>query len=243
MAVSVFDLFSIGIGPSSSHTVGPMRAARMFARRLEREGLLPRWRGCGPSCSARWAPPATATAPPRRSCSGLRGRAPRPTWTSPRRRAGWPASRTAAGCACSARSTASHAIGFDQTGTWCCTGARRCRTTPTACAVRLSTRHGEPLREKTYYSVGGGFVVDEDAVGADRIVPDDTVLRYPFRTGAELLRLCRETGLSISGADAGERARLAHRGRGARRAAGDLAGDARVRRARHARPRASCPAG
>ena len=40
MAVSVFDLFSIGIGPSSSHTVGPMRAARMFARRLEREGLL-----------------------------------------------------------------------------------------------------------------------------------------------------------------------------------------------------------
>ena len=42
MAVSVFDLFSIGIGPSSSHTVGPMRAAQMFAKRLEREGLLPR---------------------------------------------------------------------------------------------------------------------------------------------------------------------------------------------------------
>ncbi|MDL2082308.1 serine dehydratase beta chain, partial [Streptomyces sp. GXMU-J15] len=41
MAISVFDLFSIGIGPSSSHTVGPMRAARMFARRLRNEGLLP----------------------------------------------------------------------------------------------------------------------------------------------------------------------------------------------------------
>ena len=40
MAISVFDLFSIGIGPSSSHTVGPMRAARMFARRLKSEGLL-----------------------------------------------------------------------------------------------------------------------------------------------------------------------------------------------------------
>ena len=40
MAVSVFDLFKIGIGPSSSHTVGPMRAARMFALRLEHEGLL-----------------------------------------------------------------------------------------------------------------------------------------------------------------------------------------------------------
>ena len=40
MAISVFDLFSIGIGPSSSHTVGPMRAARMFARRLRNQDLL-----------------------------------------------------------------------------------------------------------------------------------------------------------------------------------------------------------
>jgi len=42
MAVSVFDLFKIGIGPSSSHTVGPMRAARMFAERLQRGGVLNR---------------------------------------------------------------------------------------------------------------------------------------------------------------------------------------------------------
>jgi L-serine dehydratase len=57
---------------------------------------------------------------------------------------------------------------------------------------------GAVLLEKTYYSVGGGFVVDEDAVGEDRIKLDDTVLRHPFRTGDELLRLARETGLSIS---------------------------------------------
>src|SRR5207237_378826 len=42
MAVSVFDLFKIGIGPSSSHTVGPMRAARMFVTRLAHEGALAR---------------------------------------------------------------------------------------------------------------------------------------------------------------------------------------------------------
>ena len=42
MAISVFDLFSVGIGPSSSHTVGPMRAARMFAQRLKTEDLLTR---------------------------------------------------------------------------------------------------------------------------------------------------------------------------------------------------------
>ncbi|MCL7021084.1 TetR family transcriptional regulator, partial [Vibrio vulnificus] len=40
---------------------------------------------------------------------------------------------------------------------------------------------GSVLLEKTYYSVGGGFVVDEDAVGADRIKLDDTRLRHPFR--------------------------------------------------------------
>ena len=57
-------------------------------------------------------------------------------------------------------------------------------------------------------------------------MPDDTVLRYPFRTGAELLRLAEVTGRSVAGADAGERAGLAQRGRGAGRAAGDLAGDA-----------------
>ena len=42
MAVSTFDLFKIGIGPSSSHTVGPMRAARLFALRLQDAGLLAR---------------------------------------------------------------------------------------------------------------------------------------------------------------------------------------------------------
>lgn len=58
---------------------------------------------------------------------------------------------------------------------------------------------GALVLEKTYYSVGGGFVVDEDAVAGDNpIVPEDTVLKYPFRTGDELLRLAEDTGLSIS---------------------------------------------
>jgi L-serine dehydratase len=58
---------------------------------------------------------------------------------------------------------------------------------------------GSALRERTYYSVGGGFVVDEAAAGADRIKPDGTRLAYPFTTGAELLARCRESGLPISG--------------------------------------------
>jgi L-serine dehydratase len=54
------------------------------------------------------------------------------------------------------------------------------------------------LKESTYYSVGGGFVVDEHAAGADRIVEDETPVRYPFSSGAELLAVCRREGLRIS---------------------------------------------
>jgi L-serine dehydratase len=65
MAVSVFDLFKIGIGPSSSHTVGPMKAACSFARRLERQGLLEktgRVRVSLYGCTAPWRTRAGGTA-------------------------------------------------------------------------------------------------------------------------------------------------------------------------------------
>jgi L-serine dehydratase len=66
--------------------------------------------------------------------------------------------------------------------------------------MRFTAFAGEDvIRERTYYSVGGGFVVDETAAGADRIKQDDTVLPYPFTSGAQLLAQCAETGLSISG--------------------------------------------
>src|SRR5262245_38142905 len=57
---------------------------------------------------------------------------------------------------------------------------------------------GAILRQRTYYSVGGGFVVDQSAEGADRIRPDTTPVPHPFSTGTELLALARETGLRIS---------------------------------------------
>ena len=75
MAVSVFDLFKIGIGPSSSHTVGPMRAARLFALRLEARGPArarrPRF---GSSCTVHWALPERGTAPTRPCMLGLERR-------------------------------------------------------------------------------------------------------------------------------------------------------------------------
>jgi len=57
---------------------------------------------------------------------------------------------------------------------------------------------GEVLATAVYYSVGGGFVVDETAAEGNWLVPDATPQPYPFTTGAELLRLCAHNGLSIS---------------------------------------------
>jgi L-serine dehydratase len=63
MAISVFDLFKIGIGPSSSHTVGPMRAAALFVQGLRERGVLEQVRRVEVRCMARCRPPASATAP------------------------------------------------------------------------------------------------------------------------------------------------------------------------------------
>src|SRR4051794_16882182 len=57
---------------------------------------------------------------------------------------------------------------------------------------------GDEVSRREYYSVGGGFVLDEDEAGNPVIVEDSTPVQYPFRTGEELLARARETGLRIS---------------------------------------------
>ncbi len=69
---------------------------------------------------------------------------------------------------------------------------------PNGMVFRAFDGAGGLLAERTYYSVGGGFVVDEAATGADRVVQDDTPLPFPFTTGAQLLEHCAREGMSIS---------------------------------------------
>ncbi|MFH9862310.1 L-serine ammonia-lyase [Streptomyces sp. NPDC017202] len=193
MAISVFDLFSIGIGPSSSHTVGPMRAARMFARRLRNEGLL----GSVASVRAELYGSLGATGhghgTPKAVLLGLEGDSPR---TVDVETADARVERIKDSGRI--RLLGEHEIPFSFDDDLV---LHRRETLPYHANGMTLWAYGDggaELLSKTYYSVGGGFVVDEDAVGADRIKLDDTVLKYPFRTGDELLRLTRETGLSIS---------------------------------------------
>ncbi|MFJ8946627.1 L-serine ammonia-lyase [Streptomyces sp. NPDC102395] len=193
MAISVFDLFSIGIGPSSSHTVGPMRAASMFARRLRNEGLLSSVASVRSELYGSLGATGHGHGTPKAVLLGLEGDSPRTVdvETADER---VEAIRSAGRI----RLLGEHEIPFAYDDDMV---LHRRETLPyhaNGMTLWAYDERGEELLTKTYYSVGGGFVVDEDAVGADRIVLDDTVLKYPFRTGDELLRLARETGLSIS---------------------------------------------
>ncbi|MFF8829974.1 L-serine ammonia-lyase [Streptomyces sp. NPDC015131] len=194
MAISVFDLFSIGIGPSSSHTVGPMRAARMFARRLKNEGLL------APTASVRAELYGSLGATghghgtPKAVLLGLEGDSPR---TVDVESADDKVERIKAEKRISL--LGAHEIPFDFDEDLVLHRRKALPYHANGMTLWAYDADGATLLEKTYYSVGGGFVVDEDAVeGQNPIVPDDTVLKHPFRTGDELLRLTRETGLSIS---------------------------------------------
>ncbi|MEV0961350.1 L-serine ammonia-lyase [Streptomyces sp. NPDC049910] len=194
MAISVFDLFSIGIGPSSSHTVGPMRAAAMFARRLKNEGVLAHTAAIRAELYGSLGATGHGHGTPKAVLLGLEGSSPRTVDVETAddeveriRNSG------------RIRLLGAHEIAFDFDRDLVLHRRKALPYHANGMTLWAYDAEGGTLLEKTYYSVGGGFVIDEDAVaGQNPIVPDDTVLRYPFRTGDELLRLSRETGLSIS---------------------------------------------
>jgi L-serine dehydratase len=193
VAISVFDLFSIGIGPSSSHTVGPMRAARMFAHRLKSQGLLSDVASIRVELFGSIGATGHGHGTPKAILLGLEGDSPRTVDVE-----------TADERVQTIRDTGrlnllgAQPIAFSPDTDLILHRRRSLPYHPNGIRLFAYDAQGAALLEKTYYSVGGGFVVDEDAVGEDRIKLDDTALRYAFRTGDELLRLSRGTGLSIS---------------------------------------------
>ncbi|WP_433452674.1 L-serine ammonia-lyase [Streptomyces sp. CA-142005] len=193
MAISVFDLFSIGIGPSSSHTVGPMRAARMFARRLRNEGLLEKTATVRTELYGSLGATGHGHGTPKAVLLGLTGDSPRTVDVETA-----DARVEAIKAAGRISLLGEHEIPFSFDKDLVLHRRKALPYHANGMTLWAYDASGAELLSKTYYSVGGGFVVDEDAVGADRIKLDDTVLKYSFRTGDELLRLTKETGLSIS---------------------------------------------
>ncbi len=192
MAISVFELFTIGIGPSSSHTVGPMRAGKRFVEGLGADTGLDAVDRVVVDLYGSLALTGKGHGTDKAVLMGLEGEDPEtvdPDSISGRVAAITEQKQLSLG--------GRRPLVFDPAKHLV---FRRRESLPyhaNGMRFRALDAAGGELRSRTYYSVGGGFVVDEEAAGADRIVKDRTPLPYPFGSGQELLEICHANGLAI----------------------------------------------
>jgi L-serine dehydratase len=192
MAISVFDIFKIGIGPSSSHTVGPMRAAKTFACKLEQQGVIDQVKRLRVELFGSLGATGRGHGTDKAVLLGLEGEAPdlvEPELIPERLEA------------------------IRQAQTVCLLGRYpvQCNEKTDLLFQRKALPYhangmrftvfaadGAELLHSDYYSVGGGFVVTDADAATDLITHDDTRLPYPFRTAAALLKLCVTHNRTIS---------------------------------------------
>ncbi|WP_433334067.1 L-serine ammonia-lyase [Spirillospora sp. CA-294931] len=193
MAISVFDLFKIGIGPSSSHTGGPMAAAHRFARGLHQDGILEKTASVQVILYGSLGLTGKGHGSDKAVILGLEGDKPELVDVDT-------VDERLRGIAENGRIRLfdSHDIPFVVNEHLIFERKKSLPGHPNGMSFAAFSEDGTELRTKVYYSVGGGFIVDENATGADRIKEDDTVLPHRFDTAAELLERCSETGLSVS---------------------------------------------
>jgi L-serine dehydratase len=197
MAVSVFDLFKIGIGPSSSHTVGPMRAARMFALRLDHDGLLPRTARVQTLLYGSLGATGKGHGSDKAVLLGLAGHEPDSVDVE-----------AVPGLLARIRTErrvellGRQAMAFDEAADLVFHRKESLPFHANGMRFVAFDASGAELSSRTYYSVGGGFVVsDEVAADGSRqkaLVPDATKLPLPFTSGERLLQITQDTGLTIA---------------------------------------------
>ncbi|MBY6263398.1 L-serine ammonia-lyase [Azospirillum sp. 412522] len=188
--ISMFDLYKVGIGPSSSHTVGPMRAARQFVDGLRSCGAFEATTRVAVDIYGSLALTGKGHHTDVALMLGLAGNLPDSV-----------AIETIPGFLQQVRN--SHRLPLGREG-------RPIDFPPTAITFHRSNlpRHENGLTiqafdgdrllfAKTYYSIGGGFVVDDESFGQQ--AGQEVELPYPYASAADLLAHCRKTGLSFSG--------------------------------------------
>jgi L-serine dehydratase len=197
MAVSVFDLFKIGIGPSSSHTVGPMRAARLFALRLRHEGALGSAARVRTQLYGSLGATGKGHGTDKAVLLGLLGFEPDSVDVD-----GIAAQVKRVRDDQCLRLLGEHELAFVEKTDLI---FYRRETLPFhANGMRFTAfdAAGAELLTRVYYSVGGGFIVSDEVAhdGSKQkvIAPDTTVLAHPFHSGADLLMLTKQQDCTIA---------------------------------------------
>ena len=192
MTLSIFDMFTIGIGPSSSHTVGPMRAGRRFVEALRADGALTRVEQVRVELFGSLGATGKGHGSDVAVMLGLEGERPEEVDTD-----GVNARVEAIRQTATLRLSGEHTVSFHAADSIV---MLRKQTLPRHPNGMRFTATGAGLAEpfsRVYYSVGGGFVVNENDPDGE-LGPPRAKGPYAFATGAELLELANRHGLSIA---------------------------------------------
>ena len=193
MAISVFDMFSIGIGPSSSHTVGPMRAARRFLVALHGLGLLDSVETVVVELYDSLALTGKAHGSDKGILLGLEGETPENVDI-----AGIDERLKRIRAREQIALLGGRSISFRETKHLIYHRRQRLPHHPNGIRFTALDLAGEQVAQHSYYSVGGGFVVSELAAANDSLLDEERVLPCPFANAEELVQLALAKEVSIS---------------------------------------------
>jgi len=192
MKTSLFEIFKIGIGPSSSHTVGPMRAALAFVRTLETKNILARVKRVGADLYGSLALTGKGHGTDRAIILGLSGELPDqvdPAKIGPLVNG----IRTAR----SLPLGGVHSISFDESLDLVFRKDSTLHAHPNGMSFCAFDEQGIELSNEVYYSVGGGFIRTEAEMQGAQVQANSKKVPYPFESAADLLRVGEERKLTI----------------------------------------------
>lgn len=193
MTISAFDLFSIGIGPSSSHTMGPMRAAKKFVDFLSRRHLLNNTYQIKAELYGSLALTGKGHGTDRAILLGLEGHTPEGVNPD-----------SVEGIIHNIRHhqtlqlPGTHSISFNEEKHLIFHYDEVLPFHPNGMRFTAKDAEGKVLASKVYYSIGGGFIVEEEKVDPESPIGDHAhAIPYPFHTAEELLLHCKNQNKTI----------------------------------------------
>jgi len=188
---SVFDLFKIGIGPSSSHTVGPMRIAQMFIKEAFDEGVLQDCFRVKVELLGSLGATGRGHSSDKAVVLGLMGYLPQSVEMSEAKK------RLADVLECKKINLLEiKRVNFDFQNDIILYGDKFLEFHPNGMILYMYNSKNELLKQKIYYSIGGGAVVDEDEIGS-KDSKKSIFFPYRFKNANELLKQCRENSLQL----------------------------------------------
>lgn len=191
MSLSVFDLFSIGVGPSSSHTVGPMLAANAFVHALNEQHILQTTQHINIELYGSLALTGVGHGTDTAILNGLEGEDPEhvdPASMIPRKEQILQSQQL--------KLNGQHIIPFEYKNNLIFFQKKILPKHTNGMRFLAFDAHNKTLMSQVYYSIGGGFIVTEEDY--DHPKPDTHSIPYPFRNAQELLSLCNQHRLTIA---------------------------------------------